>query len=100
MSTDLVYQVLTQSTAQASARLVLIELAHFTGERGCRVNIKTLAQAAGLKRIAVMDAIAKLEMLGELNVIRVNGACNRYEIVLQTSAESAPVEGSTSAEFG
>jgi len=88
MSYEAIAAALNHSQASTSARLVLVTIAHFEGERGAWPSQETLAKLTGLNPRTIRRAIHELKELNELDVISDDGQgfgsrkTNRYFLIL------------------
>lgn len=89
MSYEAVAAALHHSRASTSAKLVLITIGHFEGDKGAWPSQNTLAKMTGLAPRSVRRAIQELRDLNELDVIADNGQgygarkTNRYYVILE-----------------
>lgn len=95
LSYQAVRAVLAHSKSHLSSRLVLLCIAEHANEFGTSSypSLKTICREANLDRRGVCRAIADLERLGEILVIRTVRLCNRYtlgESFLHAIGESCP----------
>ena len=88
MSYEATAAVLHHSQASTSAKLVLVVIAYFEGERGAWPSQDTIAKMTGLSTRTVRRAIQELRDLYELDIIHDDGQgygsrrTNRYFVIL------------------
>jgi hypothetical protein len=88
MSYEAVAAALHHSKASTSARLVLLAIAHFEGDKGAWPSQTTLAAMTGLSVRSIRRAIHELAELHELDVVADSGQgygarkSNRYFVIV------------------
>jgi DNA-binding transcriptional regulator PaaX len=82
MSYALVDEIICQSSIRPADRWVLVVLASYcrNGSNECWPSVDKLTQRSGFSRRHILNALARLEAAGAIQVVRRHRRGNRYRV--------------------